>query len=229
MSAALYIAAKAPRPGFVKTRLARSIGDHHAVALYRAFLRDLAARFGSAPFPVGWYVTPPEAWLEIGPDVDWTQPVRIVAQGDGDWAERQSALFRDASARAEERVVLIGSDSPHVTVGVIAEALRRLERHDLVLGPTLDGGYYLIGMRGWRDVLRDIQMSTRTVREELLVRASKLGLAVSLVEATFDVDDAADLRHLREIVATRADLPATRAALASLAAAEYHLDATPAL
>ncbi|MBI2323280.1 MAG: hypothetical protein HYU88_14575, partial [Chloroflexi bacterium] len=67
MREVLYIAAKAPRVGFAKTRLGEAVGQAQAVALYAAFLRDLAARFADAPFPVGWYVTPPDAWSEIAP------------------------------------------------------------------------------------------------------------------------------------------------------------------
>src|SRR5215218_3241526 len=63
----LYIAARAPRPGFAKSRLGRAIGQRQAVHLYAAFLRDLAARFARAPFTVGWYVTPADAWAELRP------------------------------------------------------------------------------------------------------------------------------------------------------------------
>lgn len=59
LSATLYIAAKAPRPGFAKTRLGKAIGPMQAIALYKAFLQDLAARFSTAPFEVVWFITPP--------------------------------------------------------------------------------------------------------------------------------------------------------------------------
>ncbi len=67
MTAVLYVAARAPRPGFAKTRLGKAIGHAAANALYTAFLQDLAARFASAPFPVGWYVTPEDAWESLAP------------------------------------------------------------------------------------------------------------------------------------------------------------------
>ncbi len=207
------MAAKAPRKGVAKTRLGCSIGHEAAVGLYRAFLRDLAARFEGAPFPVGWYVTPPDAWPEISPLVGGGEQTRVLLQGDGDWTERQRDLFRGTVGRGEERTVLIASDSPQIAVGVVEEAFRELDRHDLVFGPTHDGGYYLIGMRRWHDVLRDVPMSTETVVVDLAARARSMGLSVGWVETTFDVDEVEDLDLLRGHAERRADLAATRAAL----------------
>lgn len=67
MTSILYIAARAPRPGFAKTRLGKALGHETANALYAAFLQDLGARFAAAPFPVGWYVTPADAWETLEP------------------------------------------------------------------------------------------------------------------------------------------------------------------
>jgi uncharacterized protein len=209
----LYVAAKAPREGVAKTRLGREVGHGAAVGLYRAFLLDLAARFSGAPFPVGWYITPPDAWADLAPLVDGHAEPRVLFQGDGDWTERQRDLFRGAAGRGEERIVLVASDSPQLDVGVVQQAFRALEEHELVFGPTHDGGYYLIGMRGWHDVLHNIPMSTNTVLDDIAARARASGLSVGWVETTFDVDEAEDLDHLRALVARRADLAATRAAL----------------
>jgi uncharacterized protein len=209
----LYVAAKAPREGVAKTRLGREVGHGAAVGLYRAFLLDLAARFSGAPFPVGWYVTPPDAWADLAPLVDGHGEPRVLFQGDGDWTERQRDLFRGAAGRGEERTVLVASDSPQLDVGVVEEAFRALEEHEIVVGPTHDGGYYLIGMRGWHDVLHNIPMSTNTVLDDIAARARASGLSVGWVETTFDVDDVEDLDHLRRLVTRRADLAATRAAL----------------
>jgi 2-phospho-L-lactate guanylyltransferase (CobY/MobA/RfbA family) len=134
----------------------------------------------------------------------------------GDWTERQRQLFREAAARGEERIVLIASDSPHLAVGVVEEAFRELDRHDLVFGPTYDGGYYLIGMYGYHDVLSGIPMSTGTVLDDITGRTEQIGLSVGWVETTFDISEMEDLEHLRRIVATRADLAATRSALETL-------------
>ena len=206
----LYIAARAPRPGSVKTRLGRTIGHEYAAALYGAFLSDLSARFAPAPFPVAWYVTPAGGWCEsLAGDV--------LAQPEGDWTERQRALFRSAAARGEQQVVLVASDSPHVAVDAVSAAFEALERHELVLGPVLDGGYYLIGMRGWHDVLAGVAMSTASVFDEVLAAARGLDLSTAELAATFDVDEAEDLAPLEDEAQSRSDLSATRAALAAIA------------
>jgi uncharacterized protein len=216
VSEVLYIIAKAPRVRFAKTRLGRTIGHDQAIVLYRAFLRDLAARFSSSPFALGWYVTPSDAWSEILPLTGETG--RVLFQGEGDLTQRQRELFRGAARRGEERTVLMASDSPHLTVAVVEEAFRCLDRHDLVFGPTYDGGYYLIGMRGQGpyDVLQGTRMSMGTELDGIIARARLSGLSVGLLEATFDVDVAEDIRHLRPLALERPDLSATRHALESL-------------
>jgi uncharacterized protein len=212
MRDALYAIAKAPRPGLAKTRLARSLGEEDALLLYRAFLADLAKRFGSTPYGLGWYVTPRDAWPEIRELTGETGPV--LFQGEGDLTERQRGLFHAAFGEGAERVVLIAADSPHLPVRVVEDAFGMLEERDVVLGPTLDGGYYLIGMRGWRDFPREVPMSTATVLEDVLAGARRSGLSVGLTERTFDVDVVGDLRHLcREVAADPDLLPATREAL----------------
>ncbi len=217
MSDALYIIAKAPRAGLAKTRLGRTIGDEAAIVLYKAFLWDLAARFAEAPFECGWYVTPPDAWDDLSPLVDRGSPeAKILLQGEGDLSERQRELFRGAAARGEEKVVLVASDSPQLTIGVVERAFSELDRHDLVFGPTYDGGYYLIGMRGFEDVFRGVPMSVGTELEAVIAVAELAGLSVGRVETTFDVDEVEDLEHLRRLAEYRPDLAATRAALEEL-------------
>ena len=217
MRDSLYIAAKAPLPGQAKTRLAAEIGEEGALELYRAFLRDLAARFATGPFALSWYVTPPGAWAEIAPLLGaHAADARVVIQPAGDWTERQRSLFRRAAANGERRVVLIASDSPQIRLEEVAEAFRQLDSHDIVLGPVLDGGYWLIGMRGWHDVLSGIAMSTPGVLGGIVARAQASGLSVAQVESTFDVDEVGDLAALVHALHGRHDLDATRAALRSL-------------
>jgi rSAM/selenodomain-associated transferase 1 len=217
LSARLYIAVKAPRPGLAKTRLAAAIGDEAALALYRAFLADLAARFCDGPVPLGWYVTPPDAWAELHTICRGGVDVRVLDQGEGDWTARQRRLFAGMAGRGETRTVLTASDSPHMRAEWVADAFRQLERHDVVLGPVEDGGYYLIGMRAPHDVLAGIAMSTATVAEQIATRCRMSGLSLGLVETTFDVDEVGDLPRLAEELERRPDCPATRAAVASLA------------
>jgi uncharacterized protein len=214
MTDILYVAAKAPRARVAKTRLGASIGYDRAASLYAAFLRDLARRFADAPFELGWYVTPADAWTDLEPLVG--PSARVLVQGPGDWTERQRALFRGAPARGEQRVILVASDSPQLRVEVVLAAFRELSRHDVVIGEVADGGYYLLGMRDWHDVLAGVVMSTDSVVDEIRDSTASAGLSLATVDPLFDVDNASDLPRLRYLAARRDDLPATSAALATL-------------
>lgn len=209
----LYVLARAPRPGQVKTRLARTIGDAAATRLYAAFLADLGARFAGAPFDCRWYVTPAGAWPEIAalvPDAGWA----VREQPPGDLTERQRHVLREASAGVS--VVVMASDSPHLDVATLTETFELLRGHQLVLGPTRDGGYYLIGMSEWHDVLDGATMGGSDVLDQVRSRADALGLRTALLATTFDVDEASDLDALRDEVERRSDLPATACALVEL-------------
>lgn len=208
----LFIAAKAPRPGLAKTRLGAVIGHHRAAALYAAFLTDLGARFRGS----GWYVTPGDAWPEIACLVSPRATGAVAVQPAGDWTRRQRHLLRSFAGQGEGAVVLVASDSPHLSTAYVNAAFTALGDHDLVLGPTHDGGYALIGLRRWHDVLDGIGMSEARVVDQILERAAAMELQVHLLPVTFDVDQAADLRLLREELRRRDDLPATAAALRGL-------------
>jgi hypothetical protein len=215
----LYIAARAPRPGFTKTRLGSVIGHDSAAYLYAAFLHDLAQRFHGAPYELGWFITPPDTWPEIAPYVLSSGGFQtVIAQPDGDWTARQRALFATMPEREEDRTILIASDSPQVPIANVRHAFALLESHDLVLGPVHDGGYYLIGMRGASvcRVLDGVTMSQGDVLAILTEQAHRLGYSVGFTEPTFDVDEFQDLAALRTEVAIRADLRATRDALSAL-------------
>jgi uncharacterized protein len=211
----LYFAAKAPIPGQAKTRLGATIGAVPAADLYRGFLVDLSTRFERAPFEVAWYATP-GSW----PTISAITGGGLVREQRGEgWAERQANLFRETEAAGEGAVVLAATDSPQLTPARVVEAFKALERNDLVLGPTPDGGYYLVGMNRYEDVLDGVAMSTASALEDVLLRASSRRLSVALLETEFDVDTAEDLELLEAEVSRRDDLTATAAVLARLAQA----------
>ncbi len=219
----MLIAAREPAPGMAKTRLGATIGMTRAAALYAAFLVDLAARFTPRldedwGFDVGWAFTPADVDFacvlqRIGCDLP-PRAVRFVAQhGDG-WDERQANILTWGHEQGYQRTVLVGSDSPHLAFTVVNDAFAALLDHDVVMGRTLDGGYYLIGMRGFHDVLRGVPMSTVTAADAVAARTEGLGLRLAELPVTFDIDEEGDLEHLRRALApdgVRA--PATWAAL----------------
>ncbi len=184
----LIIFVKAPRAGFVKTRLAAALGPHGALAAYRALvervleelspLRDVELRF-----------TPDDAASEISA---WLRPAwRAAPQGDGDLGARMNRAFAQGFASGAARVVLIGSDCPHLTTGDIAAAA--LTDHDVVLGPAEDGGYWLVALRAPAPGLfEQIEWSTDGVLAQTLARAQSLGLRVHLLRTLPDVDTVED-------------------------------------
>lgn len=221
----LLIAAREPVAGETKTRLGATIGMERAARLYRAFLVDLARRFtpqrgAERGYDLGWAFTP--AGCDF-PGIIATlsdacrDGVRYVPQvGDG-WGERQTNLLRWGHDQGYARTVLIASDSPHLPAPIPEQAFARLADHDVAVGRVHDGGYYLIGVRGFHDVLSGVPMSTTSAADALCARARALDLRVAELPPTFDIDEAADLALLRrtlEPAGTAA--PATWAALHEL-------------
>jgi glycosyltransferase A (GT-A) superfamily protein (DUF2064 family) len=197
--AVLMIAARLPIAGQTKTRLGESIGMGEAARVYEGFLQDLARNVVptllEAGIDVVWTYSPPESDLapelrRLGID---TGGVSFLAQSGDTWAARQDNLMRWANDTGYTRSVLIASDSPQVLAGSILDAFDRLRRSDVVIGRVHDGGYYLIGMAGHRDVLLDVPMSTDSAASALVANVRTQGHSLEEVVATFDVDVRDDL------------------------------------
>src|SRR3712207_3493637 len=136
----LIIFAKAPVLGQVKTRLAATIGDEAALAFYCQTLTDVVNRLdGGGPWRTRLAVTPDEA---VGKAHLWPTATPRVAQGSGDLGTRMGRFLARATRTAP--VAIVGSDIPGLTAAHIEQAFQALRRHDLVLGPATDGGYWLI-------------------------------------------------------------------------------------
>ena len=206
------IMAKHPSPGAVKTRLARAIGESAACDLYRAFLCDLQASLGAGPWRLLWAVHPPGADLAgvLGGQVE------CVAQRGADLAERMHACVADLCAAGAPRVLLVGADAPQTSAATVAAAFAALDRSDVVLQPTRDGGYCLVGLRAPHDLFRRVPMSVPETCARTLERAGALGLTHALLPPTFDVDEVGDLEALRAAIEAGAALPATARALLNL-------------
>ena len=196
--AILLVFAKAPRPGEVKTRLARGLGrggapDHEAAAaLYRRMGRLIVDNVAEAPAILTVCYDPPGAEAEVR---DWLGPAprRYWPQGEGDLGERMSRMFTHAFERTA-RVVVIGTDTPAVDAGTVARALAALDTADIVLGPSRDGGYYLMALRkACPTLFSEIQWSTGSVLAETMARAKALGSRATFLEVESDVDTDADL------------------------------------
>jgi rSAM/selenodomain-associated transferase 1 len=212
--ATLIIFARAPVAGQVKTRLARTVGEAAALALYEAFLEDVAQMTqGLGARRV----------LAVAGELDHaaitrlakSQRLTVEPQGDGDLGARMAAAIERHVAHGP--VVIIGSDAPTVPRASLHRALDALVDRDVVIGPAADGGYWLIGVRlALPGLFTHIAWSTPSVLPETLARLGER--AHLILPEHYDVDDAADLARLRSELSTlpATVAPATRRVLAAL-------------
>ncbi len=190
----LLIFLKYPTPGQVKTRLAAVLGDQMACDVYRACAEITLERLASLRRESVVCVEPADAlarvrtWLGPG----WAlRPQQGATLGD-----RLIEATAYAFAEGARRVVVVGTDSPWLAAPDVASAFEALERAGLVIGPTEDGGYYLIGLsRPARGVFADITWSTPSVYAQTLARACALKLSVERLPLGYDVDRLEDLRR----------------------------------
>jgi rSAM/selenodomain-associated transferase 1 len=220
MRRALLIVGKAPQAGSAKTRLVPPLSPADAAGLYRGFLLDSVA----LGLGLGWervsVVHPTghqEALLEFLPE-----PIRLFEQRGGDLVNALASAFEAHLAEGFDRVILIGSDNPTLPRAPIDDACSALDAFDLSIGPTVDGGWYLLGMRERHvGVFDNIEWSTPRVYAQTLDQAGRLGLRVHAVQEWYDVDEPDDLDRLQcELVDRSADVaPNTRAALARVLSA----------
>lgn len=223
--------AKEPVPGAVKTRLSPPLTPEEAAGLYRGFVRDVCAAVARASAPGDRRVlaAPGGAGAFLAA-VAAEHGFETAAQAGPDLGARMRAALSGELATGARSVVLVGSDSPTLPVELLQEAARRLEATPAgaaaaVIGPSGDGGYWLVGCAGAvPDLFDGIAWSTRDVLAETIARAARAQVDLGLLPFWYDVDDIADLRlldaHLRWLAATgREAAPATREALAACTAA----------
>ena len=186
----LVVMAKVPVAGRVKTRLARGIGAVSAVKFYRSSLRATVARLSAG---ARW-----QTIIAVSPDgaVDWPGwPVDVarVGQGSGDLGQRMQRLFDGLPAGP---VVIVGSDTPEVAAADIARAFDALGNHDAVIGPSPDGGYWLIGLKRMPRVPKVFANVRWSAPETLADTLANLdSLDVAMLRELDDVDEAEDLRR----------------------------------
>lgn len=208
----LVVLAKAPQPGFSKTRLAATFGDAGAAELSQAFLDDTLELAAASRRPAVIAFTPVAARATFTDRVPFAV---LVAQPEGDLGERIRAGL-DCALRDSRAAVLIGSDTPHLPPGVLDDAFESLAEADVVVGPACDGGFYLLGLATESvagGLFDGIEWSTASVCQQLLHNVRKLGLAVRLLDEQMDIDDAESLEIAMHWPQEAATASHTRAAI----------------
>ena len=196
--------AKYWEPGRVKTRLAGSVGSQTAAELCQLFVMTLLRRFATTAQRRVLCFWPPEVETEMKRvAVDWS----VSAQSEGDLGQRMRRYFDQAFADGQQRVVLIGSDSPNLPRERVFDAFKLLASHDVVIGQTPDGGYYLIGLsRPCPEVFANVPWSTAKVWEHTMENVRQANLTHAVLEPWYDVDELDDLYLLQADLLT-ADEP----------------------
>ena len=186
---------KDPHAGGVKTRLALELGEGLAVDLYRGFIQDELSALEASGVRHAISFFPPGALSSLR---TWLGPsLSYHPQRGKDHPERLMNTFIDAFSRGEDRVMVMASDVPDIDPAVLREADASLRESDAVIGPSPDGGYYLIGFRRstFREgVFKGIAWSTERAFSETAAKLA--GLAVHLLPPWPDVDTARDLEAL---------------------------------
>jgi uncharacterized protein len=207
----LVIMAKAPKAGRVKTRLNQSLPTPAVTALYRCLLEDTLALAKSLR-RVEVAVMCPESDREKLADL-LGETVQIVPQkGDG-LAAGLTSVFRHFTDPGQRLVIAFNSDSPHLPPTVLERAFEILAAHDVVVGPTHDGGYYLVGAKtAYPSLFEGDGMGTKSALDRLVTQAKVLELSTGFTEPFYDIDVANDLILLeRELRLAPAKAPRTAA------------------
>jgi hypothetical protein len=198
----LVIMAKAPRPGEVKTRLAPSLSPAAVTAFYCCLLDDTLALARSLS-DVEVTIMCPDSDVNELAQLAGNEASVVAQKGEGLAAGLTSVFAHFAQDHQKEdhqrRIIAFNSDSPHLPRSVLEDAFETLAAHDVVVGPTHDGGYYLVGAKASHPTLfaRD-GMGTSSALERLLSRARALELSVGFADPFYDIDVADDLNRLAE-------------------------------
>jgi rSAM/selenodomain-associated transferase 1 len=186
---------KSPEQGKVKRRLAASLGETVASALYTSFVFDALATLDTCGARVVVCFSPPEARKSV---VAWLgQHYVYMPQKGADLGQRMKNAFIDAFDRGFQQVLIVGSDIPDLPRNVIEDAFAFLKNRDAVLGPSFDGGYYLIGFKRSTFTplaFEEIGWGAETVLQETIDRLRTKGLSLHTLPTWNDIDTLADLK-----------------------------------
>jgi uncharacterized protein len=197
MSTCLIVFAKSPIPGKVKTRLAPHITPTKAAELYEAFIADTistALKMKCKRITVAYSPGYDEKTFQrlCGQSVDY------LPQKGHNLGERMKNAFKHSFDTGFERIVIIGTDSPTLPLSYIRDAFDVLKEVPVTIGPTFDGGYYLIGLSEQNDTIFDaIEWSTSSVFSQTLTKIKTANKKLCILPPWYDVDTPDSLEFLR--------------------------------
>ncbi|MFZ1703593.1 MAG: TIGR04282 family arsenosugar biosynthesis glycosyltransferase [Saprospiraceae bacterium] len=191
---ALIIFVKNREVGKVKTRLAKTVGDEKALEVYCSLLEKLKNSLIGFKSRIYVYYS---AFFDVDDEWNSLNPIKKL-QIPGDLGDKMSNAITTVKSGAR-KVMIVGSDCPELSQNIIEEGFFALDDHDVVLGPALDGGYYLIGLKAENHALfLNMNWSTSTVLAETIRRATEQNLSVHLLTTLRDLDEYEDYIYFRE-------------------------------
>lgn len=201
----LIVFAKEPRLGKVKTRLSDCLSKKQTVDLYKAFIQDTLAigrKLKNCKKIVAYHYDGNPLYLKknaIG--------YSFYKQQGASLGQRLYNAFVFAKSQGATKIVIVGSDAPDLPPEYVEAAFRELPRHDVVFGPSRDGGYYLVGLKiPVLKIFQGIKWSTSSVLEKSLCKAKKAGKSVYLLKPWQDIDCCEDLNRLKTTLKNKTDI-----------------------
>lgn len=195
----LGVFAKYSEPGKVKTRLAESLGEIKAARIYEGLVAATMARLSAIECRRFLAYSPADQKTKDSFADAQLSGWSLFPQSDGDLGKRMAGFFAEQFEAGAERVVLLGTDSPNVPLVEVQEAFEHLKTCRVVLGPTTDGGYYLVGAaKTVPPIFETIPWSTRNVLPETMRRLDSAGISYVTLDPWYDVDEIFDLHRLVE-------------------------------
>lgn len=195
MKRAIICFTRVPKPGVTKTRLLPILTGEQCAKLHTAFLRDLSSVYDQAKA---------DLFVAYTADPDWEMLKAIFPAAAGffpqegaDLGEKMHNAIRNVLSEGYDAVILTGADLPLMTVSHLDSGFGALENADIAIGPTSDGGYYMVGMKQLhRAVFENQRYGGATVLENTIAAGKTAGLTVALTDSCDDVDTPEDLRAL---------------------------------
>jgi len=200
----LIIFVKYPKEGFVKTRLAKDIGETQATRLYRSFVENIIENTKSNNYKQVFFHSPYE---EKSNFKQWLgKEACLVPQEGSDLGERLINAFEWGFDSGAKKIIVIGSDAPFIGSLTINKAISALDEASCVIGPASDGGYYLLGLsQKNNEIFKNINWSTDKVYEQTISAIKSFGLSCAELDENFDVDKKNDLLLLNDALAKNPD------------------------
>jgi rSAM/selenodomain-associated transferase 1 len=199
-SNALLVFVRTPRPGNVKTRLARSLGDEKAAEFYRLCTDATIGEIRQLSRVVERYIFFAEPIDDREASHLAGLGFKVAVQEGESLGQRLCNAFGRVLENGARKVVIVASDVPDLSARIMTDAISSLDNSDVVIGPCYDGGYYLIGMKELHEELfNGISWGTERVYQQTLDAAKKNGLTVSQLPILMDIDTEADLRQWSQV------------------------------